>query len=185
MASRSLIRWHSLRLSGLAAIDAQLAECPPGGVLLEENLRGFVMLLSAHFQGFGRDLYSECVNSAVSAMPTNFGFMVTRQFEAKVALDAGNPSYETIKSDFGRFGIDVAVVLAANSGHANRVTQLGHLMAWRNHAAHYNDGNPKTGPATLSLADLRSWTASCDAFACELDAAMHGYLASTLGQPPW
>ena len=77
------------------------------------------------------------------------------------------------------------MVLAASPGHADRVTQLGHLMAWRNHAALYNDGIPKTGPATLSLADLQSWTASCDAFACELDAAMYSYLAATLGQIPW
>ena len=78
MASRSLIRWHSLRLSGLAVLDTQLAACPPGGVLAEENLRGLVMLLSAHFQGFCRDLYTECVTAAVNAMPTNVGFMVTR-----------------------------------------------------------------------------------------------------------
>lgn len=189
MASRSLIRWQSYRLIGLAEIDSQVAACSPVGapnvVLLEENLRGFVMLLSAHFQGFCRDFYSECVGAAVSAMPANVGFMVVTQFEAKIVLNAGNPSYENIKLDFSRFGIDIVAVLAPNPGHAIRVTHLGHLMAWRNHAAHYNDGAPKTGPAILSLAELRLWLASCDALASELDATMYFYMDATLGQPPW
>jgi hypothetical protein len=47
----------------LAEIDAQCAAsqvlAPPNPRLVDENLRGYVVLLSAHFQGFCRDLYTE------------------------------------------------------------------------------------------------------------------------------
>jgi hypothetical protein len=39
---------------------AVLALVPPNPAFLDETLRGFVLHLSAHFQGFCRDLYTEC-----------------------------------------------------------------------------------------------------------------------------
>ncbi len=54
MPSAALLRWQADRLPRLTEIDAHcaatLAITPPP-TLTDENLRGYVMLLSAHFQG--------------------------------------------------------------------------------------------------------------------------------------
>lgn len=55
-----MLRWQNDRMHRLGEVDAQcaasLALAPPQPNLVEENLRGYVLLLSAHFQGFCRDL---------------------------------------------------------------------------------------------------------------------------------
>jgi len=55
MPSVALTEWTSDRMFRLAQVDAQcaavLALIPPNPVLLDESLRGYAMLLSAHFQG--------------------------------------------------------------------------------------------------------------------------------------
>jgi hypothetical protein len=62
MASASWQQWQNDRMPHLQQIDLQcaasLATVPPNAHLVEENLRGYVVLLSAHFQGFCRDLYT-------------------------------------------------------------------------------------------------------------------------------
>jgi hypothetical protein len=63
MPSASLQRWTNDRLPRLAVIEAQcaasVAALPPNPYLSEENLLGYVVLLTAHFQGYCRDLHSE------------------------------------------------------------------------------------------------------------------------------
>ena len=60
MPSASLHHWRTHRMPNLAEVDTQcttsVALAPPNPRLVEENLRGYVLLLSAHFQGFCRDL---------------------------------------------------------------------------------------------------------------------------------
>jgi hypothetical protein len=69
MPSASLLKWQNVRLLGLAHFDRQcvasLAQVPPNPALVDENYRGYVLLLSAHFQGFCRDLYAECAQVVV------------------------------------------------------------------------------------------------------------------------
>jgi hypothetical protein len=59
MPSASLLRWRNDRAQRLGEVETQcaasLALTPPQPNLVEENLRGGVLLLSAHFQGFCRD----------------------------------------------------------------------------------------------------------------------------------
>ena len=59
----SLRSWQQDRQTRLTEIDnqcaASLAGLPPNPHLIDENLRGYVLLLSAHFQGYCRDLYTE------------------------------------------------------------------------------------------------------------------------------
>jgi hypothetical protein len=70
MPSTSLLKWQTVRLPSLAHIDVQCAACvaavPPTAALIDENLRGYVLLLAAHFQGFCRDLHTECAQIIAS-----------------------------------------------------------------------------------------------------------------------
>src|SRR5262245_53131831 len=64
MPSASLLNWQTMRIPNLGHVDAQCAACiaavPQNPALIDENQRAYVLLLSAHFQGFCRDLHTEC-----------------------------------------------------------------------------------------------------------------------------
>src|SRR3954449_1893724 len=111
MPSASLLRWRTDRMPRLAEVDAQCASslvlAPPRPNLIDENLRGYILLLSAHFQGFCRDLYSECAQILASKIRPTLEVLVQEQFTAHRSLDRGNPNIENIKKDFNRFGFSL------------------------------------------------------------------------------
>jgi hypothetical protein len=189
MPSAALTRWQNDRLPRLAEVDAHcaatLALVTPNPMFLDETLRGFVLHLSAHFQGFCRDLYSECSQIWIAAIPAGFKATAQAQFFTQLALEKGTPSYENIRRDFDRFGF-LLDLQAAHPTNPQRVTDLGHLNEWRNKAAH--QGTKALGggvPAVLTLAVVRNWRSSCDGLAASLDSIMHGELLRIMGVTPW
>jgi hypothetical protein len=108
MPSTSLRHWQNDRMPRLRAIDAQcassLALAPPNPNLVEENLRGYIVLLSAHFQGFCRDLYTESAQVIAAKVRPSLQVLIQAQFTAHCALDRGNPNHHNLKGDFRRFG---------------------------------------------------------------------------------
>ncbi|MGH7170034.1 MAG: hypothetical protein ACRELG_07150, partial [Gemmataceae bacterium] len=146
---------------------------------------GYVMLVSGHFQGFCRDLYTECVQLCAAAAPAAMRTTIQAQFAAGASLNTGNPTIENIRKDFERFGFLLNLAGAA-PGNPTRVTHLGHLNYWRNHVAHQKATPPPSGvPSVLILADVRVWQASCDGLAASLDDIMRQELTRILGAAPW
>jgi hypothetical protein len=189
MPSVALTQWTNDRMARLAQVDAQCAAVavlvPPNPTLLDESLRGYTMLLSAHFQGFCRALYTECAQLVAAAVPAALLATAQAQFSAKLSLNTSNPTIETIRSDFERFGFTLDLA-TADPANPLRVTHLGHLNYWRNTAAHHKTTPPPPGvPTALTLADVRNWRASCDGLAASLDAIMHNELTGMLGVAPW
>jgi hypothetical protein len=143
------------------------------------------MLVSGHFQGFCRDLYTECAQFCAVAVPASMRTTIQAQFAAGLALNTGNPTVENIRKDFERFGFLLDLDGAA-PGNPQRVTHLGHLNYWRNHVAHQKATPPPAGvPAVLTLADVQAWRASCDGLATSLDDIMRQKLTRILGAAPW
>src|SRR5436305_10946578 len=107
MPSASLLYWQKDRMPRLQQIEAQcaavLAAVPANPLLIDETLRGYVLLLSAHFQGFCRDLYTECAQIVVLRVRATLRVLIQGQFTAGLALDHGNPNVNNIKKDFERF----------------------------------------------------------------------------------
>src|ERR1700736_5287013 len=101
MPSPSLVRWQNDRRPRLSEVEGQCAAClalvPPQPNLVEENLRGYVLLLSAPFQGFCRDLYTECAQIAVSKVRPALQALVYGQFTAHRKLEHGNPNAQNLK----------------------------------------------------------------------------------------
>src|SRR5438445_3752439 len=130
MPSASLLRWQNDRMPRLTEIDIQcaasLAHAPPRHDLVEENLRAYVLLLSAHFQGFCRDLYTECAQIIVSRVRPTLRALVQAQFTAHRRLDHGNPNLQNLKEDFERFGFTLNLA-AADPANQARLIQLGLL----------------------------------------------------------
>lgn len=185
MPSRSLQTWRAARVPGLNEVDAQcaasLAVAPPNPLLAEENVRGYVVLLSAHFQGYCRDLYTECAQVFVSKARRSLQTLFQTQFTTGCALDHGNPNLHNLRRDFGRFGF-VLDLAAADPANPARLQRLSELNEWRNIAAHHG-----TVPATglPGLADLRRGRAACDGLASSLDGIMYMRLRRMLRREPW
>ena len=186
MPSASLLRWRNDRMSRLGEVDAQcavsLALVPPPN-LIDENLRGYVLLLSAHFQGFCRDLYTESAQIIAqkvrrSALATLF----QAQFMEQLRIDRGNPNVHNLKADFERFGLTLDLA-GADPANPARLVDLATLNAWRNIAAHQGTPHPAAGPLTLPL--VRDWRTSCDGLAASLDGIMYNELLSILKRRPW
>jgi hypothetical protein len=177
--------WLTDRMLSLQEIDTQfgtsLALAPPNPRLSEENLRGYIVLLSAHFQGFCRDLYTECAQIVAATLPFPLQVVAQTQFTASLALDRGNPNRISIQRDFDRFGTPLDLDGADPANHA-RLIDLRNLNEWRNIVAHHNAVPPGGLP---SQADLQRWRNSCDGLATSLDGIMYHELQSILATAPW
>jgi len=184
MPSASLLQWQNDRMRRLHHVDLQcaasLAVPVPNPQLTDENLRGYVLLLSAHFQGFCRDLCTEAAQVIASRVRANLRPLVERQFSAHRSLDRGNPTVENLRRDFERFGFRLN--LAADPANVPHLQNLTAMYRWRNVAAHY--GTIPTG-APLSLPSLRTWRNACDGLATSLDTTLYNELRKLLRRSPW
>jgi hypothetical protein len=187
MPSASLVRWQTDRLPSLAELDTQctatLALARPNPRLAEENLRGYVVLLSAHFQGFARDLHSQTAQVITSKVRPSLQPLIQAHFSAHRALDHGNPNAENIAKDFDRFGLDLKAKLASDPANAPRLQHLAALNKWRNVAAHHSTTLP--AGILLTLAALHRWQAACDELTVALDGIVYNQLSTTLRRKPW
>ncbi|WP_439624713.1 hypothetical protein [Gemmata sp.] len=196
MPSHSLVRWRTDRVTRLDRIEAQnlalSVAVPPDPDLIDENLRGFVMLLAAHFQGFCRDLHSECVQAVANAVPAPMLYMFQTLCELGRELSGTNAKYTSIKADFERFDFDLTdalttdpavapAVLVANQAHISRID---HLNKWRNYAAHHNATPPAVG-GPFALPTVLLWKSACHELAAELDRVMYNQLVKLTGVAPW
>ncbi len=189
MPSAAFSHWQNDRIPRLDEVNSHcasvLAAVPPNPTFLDEVLRGFVLHLSAHFQGFCRDLYTECTQIWIAAIPIGFQPTAQAQFFAHLALEKANPTYENIKRDFNRFGLLLDLQVAHPAG-PRQVTDLGHLNAWRNKAAHQSTRPLEGGvPAALTLPIVQGWRVSCNGLAASLDGIMHVELLRITGVAPW
>jgi len=139
-------------------------------------------LLSAHFQGFCRELYTECALTVVSKVRPALQMLIQTQFTAHRKLDHGNPNIQNLREDFERFHFTLDLA-AADPANAARLTDLGLLNKWRNVAAHH--GSIPVGVPPLSLPLLQAWRNSCDGLAVSLDGIMYNQLRRILRRVPW
>ena len=185
MPSASLLRWQTDRMPRLAEFDQQcaasLALAPANHRLVEENVRGYIVLLSAHFQGFCRDLYTESAQVIASKVRATLRALFQQQFTARIALDFGNPNIDNLKRDFGRFGFKLNLTAADSANHL-RLKHLSKLNEFRNIAAHHGTVPPGGLP---TLPDLQLWKSSCDGLAVSLDGIMYNQLRKLLRRVPW
>jgi hypothetical protein len=144
------------------------------------------MLLSAEFQGYCRDLHSECVDSLFRViMPTSLGGMVRDSLLSNRKLDVHNPNPGNLGSDFLRFGVVLwDDVRNLNPRNVARQQELDSLNLWRNAIAH-QDFTRVGGSMSLHLATVRKWRRTCEELAISFDVVLQNHLSGLLGTPPW
>lgn len=192
MSSGSLRLWQTDRSVALQEIQAAHASVGGAGrgrrYATQQINQAYVMLLSGQFQGFCRDLHTECVDYIVRAVqPSALQGPLQGALLRERKLDRGNPFPGNIGDDFNRLGLSFwKTVNLADSKNISRQKHLETLNAWRNAIAHQSFDPAKLGGRTsVQLAEVRQWNTACDGLAITFDAVMKKYLDEILGSIPW
>jgi hypothetical protein len=192
MPSGTLLAWQTDRMPRLQHVEADclhleaLYRADPQRA--QEYIRSYAVLLSSEFQGFCRDLHSECADRLVdSVVPGTLSTLLRAQCVYGRKLESGTPNPSNLGADFGRYLVDFwPAVLALDPAHMARRHRLAMLNAWRNAIAHHDyDPAELGGTTTLTILQVRDWRADCDAFATAFDAVLRDRLLTITGVAPW
>lgn len=193
MPSLALQRWRTVRAASLDVIES--AHRSAGGVAAGRRSRtqkmnqAYALLLSSEFQGFCRDLHTECALAIANILPSaNLHRLMRDGLVVGRRLGSGNPNPGNIGADFNRFGLAFwPLVDAAPPRNPRRKVLLGQMNRWRNAIAH-NDFEPdmlRSGQPVLTLAEVRRWRKACDGLARWFDRIMRSRLGTIIGTNPW
>lgn len=183
------------RLDQLAGAHTLVSRPAPGKRVRAEAVNwSLVVILSAEFQGYFRDLHAESaehVAGRVAAGNQAYFTLLRNGLTAERGLDAANPRHDIVKDSFIRLGVldlwkDIDVLVPRSSPLWRK--QLVRLNMARNGVAHNDteklaklehDGFP------LHLRTIRSWRAACEGIVRNADKVVGRRLAQTTGARPW
>lgn len=189
MSSASLTKWFEVRAIALNQIEA--AHRGVGGAArgrrfaTQQINHAYAMLLSSQFQGFCRDLHSECLDALIQhcGVP-RLGPVLRLGLEQGRKLDHGNPNRGNIGSDFNRFAfVFWDTVRNANRSVVRWQNHLDELVVWRNAIAHQDFA--ALGSSVVRLDRVRLWRRSCDRLAKVFAQTMRGQIFGLVGVHPW
>lgn len=148
----------------------------------------YVVLLSSQFQGFCRDLHSECVDHLLQIIrPASLQVVLSAEFLLHRMLDRSNPTPGNLGADFNRLGLEFwREVNRISRRNKNRQKHLDELNDWRNAIAHHDFDPAKLGGRkTLTLQRIRRFRSVCNALATDFDRVMAKHLETVTGSNPW
>ncbi len=191
MPSASLNTWNTTRgaaLDVLVATHRSLSGTGRGQryATLQIN-QAYALLLSSQFQGYCRDLHSECAGYFVQSLPTGLlrGAIQIVLIQNR-KLDQGNPNPGNIGADYNRFGLifwnEVSNLDLRNQSRKQRLEDLN---KWRNAIAHQSFDPVIFGTGMLRLQQVREWRSACDQLAICFDEVMRSHLQAINGVSPW
>lgn len=159
MPSTSLSEWLTTRKEALDQLEkahASIGGTGPGRRYATEQINhAYAMLLASQFQGFCRDLHTECISHLIAFInpPALTLHIVQARFTEGRQLDSRNAQPDSIGSDFGRLGIKFwEEVCKINRKNSERNLELKRLNTWRNAIAHQNFSDPRlSGNSSLKL----------------------------------
>jgi hypothetical protein len=193
MPSLALQRWFGELADALDEIEnahRAVGGSGPGRRSATQHLnQAYAVLLAAQFQGFCRELHTQCTAhlAAGVADPTLRALFRSSYLRHRM-LDRGNANAENIGSDFGCFNLSFwASVDAHRSQNPRRRSLLKDMNEWRNAIAHHSFSAVmlRGGRPTLGLAQVQGWRTACDGLARSFDAVMKDHLRTLTGTAPW
>ncbi len=191
--SSSLHRWFADRAAPLADVEnahRSVRGSGPGARAAAQQInQAYAVQLSAQFQGFCRDLHSECADYlVVSATDPDLRQMLRENLLFGRKLDRGNPNSGNLGSDFNRLGLAFwPLVDVRRPENPARRAALEELSAWRNAIAHqdFSASMVRAGRPNLALAQVRVWRKACDGLARAFDEVLRDHLGRLTGSAPW
>jgi hypothetical protein len=191
VSSRALDVWHGASATALDEIERAhraVGGPKPGRRVATLRLtQGYVLLLSAQFQRFCRDLHSESFAWILSQQTMQSGVDTTllAVLTSGRALDRGNPSPDNILRDFRpicpSFWSDVA---QHNGRSLSRRKKLELLNEWRNAIAHHDFTKATASSERVWLKSVQGWRRACNGLAISFDAVVGASLARLVGKAP-
>jgi hypothetical protein len=191
MPSTALKQLRTIRAGALDELEqahASVGGSGPGRRYATQQInQAYAVLLASHFQGYCRDLHTECVEHMVLSLgQLSWRATLLGEFARGRKLDAGNANPGNIGADFNRLGIEFwKEVLARDPRNDGRRDRLEELNRWRNAIAHQAFDPQQLGGPVLHLATVRQWRGVCNRLAIEFDAVMCKHLSSLVGTAPW
>jgi hypothetical protein len=191
LPSASFQRWDSERQAALDELEAAhrgIGGTGPGRRIATRQInQAYAVLLSSQFQGFCRELHSECADYFVQSIPP--GLLRSSLCNVLVQnrrLDKGNPNPGNIGSDYNRFGLafwdEVRSLDLRNQDRQNRLEELNH---WRNAIAHQDFDPAVLGATSLRLQRVRDWRNACRQLGVCFDEVLRFHLQQINGASPW
>lgn len=193
MPSASLDQWLLDRANALDEIER--AHRSVGGTgrgrryATQQINQAYAVLLSSQFQGFCRDLHSECAGYLVApVVDADLRTMSRAGLVQNRKLDRGNPNAGNLGADFGRFNLAFwPRVDAHRIQNPQRRAALEELNDWRNAIAH-QDFAPtmlRASRPVLHLAQVQMWRKVCHGLAQSFDEVLRTHIQSVTGTSPW
>ncbi|QDU60563.1 hypothetical protein Pan216_14090 [Planctomycetes bacterium Pan216] len=192
MSSNALSVWIQSRAERLDFMEELHWRVGGGGrgrrFTTEQVNHTYVVVLSAEFQGFCRDLHDECSDHWVAAIPSQPVRLAVRDLCVRGRrLQHGNPNPSNVGSDFNRFGLVLWDEVRTQFAHGETWhDRLRSLTGWRNAVAHH-DFSPANvgGVGSLTLRQVREWRSTCRGLARAFDRILRDHLADVTGNSPW
>ena len=192
MASKALREWRTSAAPVLDEIEhAHAAVGGPkrgGHVATRRLTHAYVLLLSAQFQRFCRELRLEAYVWALGEHIAHgpFADLMLDVATSHRALDRGNPTPVNILRDFRQICPQLWRSLAHADRHNDgRRRSLETLNAWRNAIAHHDFTRLRASNGNLSLSTVRTWRRACGGLATSLDTVIAESLRQLVGRSPW
>ena len=191
MPSNALREWTTTRAADLNEIAS--AHVAVGGsnrgrrFATQQINRAYAVLLASHFQGYCRDLHSECVGHLLSGISQALP-IVESEFLRNRKLDFGNAQPDSLGIDFKRLGLGNFwdAVIRLDPKNADRKQSLWELNLWRNAIAHQKFDPARLGGTTrLQLSKVRSWRRTCEGLAMTFDEIMRQLVLDLTLRSPW
>jgi hypothetical protein len=142
------------------------------------------VLLASQFQGFCRDLHSECVAYLVKliAPPASLGPLLVAELTRGRQLDRGNAQPSSLGADFNRFDVFWKQMEIHNSNCIRWKADLDLLNEWRNAIVHQDFTSVyRPGIIYLRLSKIRTWRKSCGRIGRAMDEVMRAQLHHVTG----
>src|SRR5579884_1815509 len=182
MPSASLQAWRTVRRIALDELEA--AHRSVGGMrrgrryARQQINHAYAVLLSSQFQGYCRDLHSECADYFVDSVPATLRTALRNVLVQHRRLNMGNPNAGNIGEDYNRFGLPFwDEVKNLDMRNQARQTRLDELNLWRNAIAHQDFDPAKLGGSVaLRLQRVRDWPNACNQLAYAFDEVMRVHL---------
>ncbi len=191
MPSVSLQTWQNVRTQALDELE--FAHRSVGGSsrgrrhATQQINHAYAVLLSSQFQGFCRDLHSECVDYFAKSVPNGIlRAAFSKLFIQNRKLDKGNPNPGNIGADYNRFGLAFWDEVGSLSfQNQDRQRRLDTLNTWRNAIAHQDFDVTILGATSLRIKRVREWRVDCNQLAVSFDEVMRSYIQQINGGSPW
>lgn len=184
----ALDSWNTSAAAALSQLEA--AHRAVGGTAAGRRTNtlqlnyAFVLLLSAHFQAFCRDLHSQVTRALSEAMEPTVGVVLRVNLTFNRQLDSRNAQPGSLGADFGRFGLDFwPAVNGVDRRNRQRREKLDQLNEWRNAIAHHDIASRRGSltPREVTLDACKTWRSALNGLAMSSDRVLAAHLLTLVG----